>query len=267
MNKERIAIITEGDVRELDVMNNIKSIFFKSERVDIIAFPAGENIYMLWKQLKEDDFQTDIIELIREQNPKAAKTIKNYTRDDFSEVYLFFDYDGHQDNLKNHGDGEDVLEEMLSTFNNETEDGLLYINYPMVESVRDYVENECKTLTGCYVNLSDIGKYKNLSSRGLHNNTKQYTILDWEKIIDIFIMRLCCLADDGQLSEYEYYKRVVVPEMIYGLQGENIENNRIFVLCAFSEFLLDYNKANFWHRMVKHKGMSRKCELDELKKG
>ncbi len=261
MNKERIAIIAEGDVRELDVMDNIKSIFFKNEKVDIIAFPAGENIYMLWKQLKEDDFQTDIIELIREQNPKAARIIKDYTRDDFSEIYLFFDYDGHQDNLKKYGVGEDVLEEMLNTFNNETEAGLLYINYPMVEAVRDYSENVCKTLTGCYIDLSELGKYKNLSASGLHNNTNQYTILDWEKILDIFIMRLCCLAEDNKYSDYEYYKRRVFPKMIYELQSSNIAKNRIFVLCAFSEFLLDYNKISFWHRMVKHKGTTGKCDV------
>ena len=54
---------------------------------------------------------------------------------DFSEIYLFFDYDFHNRNY--------TLEElnvritsMLSVFDNETENGKLYINYPMVESIR-----------------------------------------------------------------------------------------------------------------------------------
>ena len=86
MNKERIAIITEGDVRELEIFDNIRSIFFKTDNIDIIALPAGENIYMLWKQLKDDDFQTDIIEIVREQNDAAAKILDKPTRDDFSEI-------------------------------------------------------------------------------------------------------------------------------------------------------------------------------------
>jgi len=28
---------------------------------------AGQNIYMLWKKLKEDDFETDLIEVLREE--------------------------------------------------------------------------------------------------------------------------------------------------------------------------------------------------------
>ena len=56
---------------------------------------------------------------------------------DFSEVYLFFDYDGHHNNIPKKLSGKDALEEMLETFNNETELGKLYVSYPMVEAIKE----------------------------------------------------------------------------------------------------------------------------------
>ena len=55
---------------------------------------------MLWQKLKEDEFETDVIEVVREYNETAKRKLEGYKCDDFMEVYLFFDYDGHQDNLK-----------------------------------------------------------------------------------------------------------------------------------------------------------------------
>lgn len=54
---------------------------------------------------------------------------------DISEIYLFFDYDFHNRNLSLEEINRQVRE-MLETFNNETEFGRLYIDYPMVESIR-----------------------------------------------------------------------------------------------------------------------------------
>ena len=58
--------------------------------------------------------------------------MEGLSRDDFSEVFLFFDYDVHQTNLGKADDG-DVINQMLESFDNETENGKLYISYPMVQ--------------------------------------------------------------------------------------------------------------------------------------
>ena len=93
------AFIVEGEAREPLIIDNISKVFFGHGNFKIITLPAGQNIYMLWKRLKEDDFDTDIIEVIREEHKELEKQLAGLSRDDFSEVYLFFDYDGHQNNL------------------------------------------------------------------------------------------------------------------------------------------------------------------------
>lgn len=107
-DKDYKAFIVEGEVREPQIIDDISKIFFSHRNYTVITLPAGENIYMLWKQLKEDDFETDIIEVLRESNDEIRKQLMGLSRDDFSEVYLFFDYDAHQTNL-----GKDVQEDVV----------------------------------------------------------------------------------------------------------------------------------------------------------
>ena len=90
------AFIVEGEAREPQIIDNISKVFFSHGNFKIITLPAEQNIYMLWKKLKEDDFETDLIEVLREGSDEIKEQLADLSRDDFSEVYLFFDYDTHQ---------------------------------------------------------------------------------------------------------------------------------------------------------------------------
>ena len=142
VDRDYKAFIVEGAAREPQIIDNISKVFFSHGNFKIITLPAGENIYMLWKQLKADDFDTDIIEVLRENSDDISRQLDSLTRDDFSEVYLFFDYDAHQTNLRKEDDA-DAVAQMLESFDNETENGKLYISYPMVEALRDYKPGIC----------------------------------------------------------------------------------------------------------------------------
>ena len=126
VDRDYKAFIVEGEAREPQIIDNISKVFFSHGNFKIITLPAGENIYMLWKQLKADDFDTDIIEVLRENSDDISKQLDGLTRADFSEVYLFFDYDAHQTNLRKEDDA-DAVAQMLESFDNETENGKLYI--------------------------------------------------------------------------------------------------------------------------------------------
>lgn len=74
-DKDYKAFIVEGEAREPQIINNISKIFFSHGNCTVITLPAGENIYMLWKQLKADDFDIDVIELLRESNDEIKKQL------------------------------------------------------------------------------------------------------------------------------------------------------------------------------------------------
>lgn len=252
MNKENILFIVEGESREMDIVNNISNVFFKRTQVRIIPIPAGKNIYMLWKQLQIDDFETDIIELLKETEEIDTSNINDMERDDFSEVYLFFDYDGHQNNLPNGEMGGDVLEMMLKTFDNETENGKLYISYPMVEALRDMVAGGCNSKNGCYISKETLGEYKHLSSQvKILKNQSKYNIIDWREIINIYALKVSCLSGGTKVIEYGKYKKSVTPLDVYRMESHYISRKIVFVLSAFPEFLLDYHRYSFWCNMIK----------------
>lgn len=160
---------------------------------------------MLWKKLKADDFATDIIEVLRESNKKIREQLEGLSRDDFSEVFLFFDYDVHQTNLGKADDG-DVINQMLESFDNETENGKLYISYPMVEALRDFEAGKCGNGDNCFVEISDLAEYKNISSRNsLNPHFRDYNIDVWKEIVDVFSMRILCLLGNAEVISYEQY--------------------------------------------------------------
>lgn len=129
-----ILFVFEG-TDESYVFKTLEHIFFKKKERRICCF--NQNIYELFRLMQASDFTEDIVSVIRDrrefygENPLADVTDVA----DISEVYLFFDYDFQNANISLDEANRQVAE-MLSFFNDENENGKLYINYPMLESLR-----------------------------------------------------------------------------------------------------------------------------------
>lgn len=247
-----IAVIVEGENREIKYFGNLVSLFFPPEKVLLLCLPAGENIYMLWKRLSADNFETDIIEVLRESSKCAKDKLQNFTRQDFQEVYLFFDLDSHQNNLKKDENPDDILKQMLETFDNETENGKLYISYPMCEALRDIQEGTCQSTYRCSLDATDISKFKEHSATySKFVSVKKYTVETWKMIIAIFLIRCQCLfCVETTDQAYHWYKRHVTTMNIFEKEQMLIHSSQqVFVLSAFPEFLVDYFKEDFWQNL------------------
>lgn len=252
MNRGYIVFIVEGESREPLIIANLTQIFFKSLPC-IISLSAGENLYMLWNILKQDEYETDIIEVLREYSPSARKRLEeeNLTRDNIEEIYLFFDYDGHQNNVPIEAANEDVVREMLGVFSNETELGKLYISYPMVEALRDFKLGECTAATSCFWKISQSHDYKTRSGIGtMHSDVRKYDINLWSGILRVFVRRLACLY--GWESPMQFYeeREHIEPIYIYDKEQRLLRKGCLFILSAFPEFLLDYHRMPFVRSMV-----------------
>ena len=260
MNKsKKIAFVIEGNKTEPQIIYNIKEYFFKGLDVVPIILPNATNIYTLWEKIKEDDEETDIIEIVKEEALKqdqnqSMKKIDRMNRDEFSEVYLFFDYDGHNDNLPKDKNPNDVLKSMLKTFDNETENGKMYISYPMVEAIKDYsIDTICHEQNNCFSNISIGRNYKKqVSDYALINDFKRLDIIGWKFIIQKYINSCYCLLDiDYSLTKKEFVNRVT-PTLIFDKQRHKYINRYgyIMVLSAFPEFLIDYFKEEVLERYL-----------------
>lgn len=156
MNK--ILFICEGEKAEKKFCNLIIDKFFiqKNKPKEFVAF--GTNIYGLYDELSKDNI-IDIVELIKEK-AKAKKDMYNYNKlneGGFAEVYLIFDFDHHAPQYD-----QEKISKMVEFFDNETENGKLYINYPMLESFKHFKEIPDNDFNSYKVSTKECLTYKEL---------------------------------------------------------------------------------------------------------
>lgn len=119
---------------------SIKRLFFPAKS-DTFVCTYNSNIYSLYTKLKAHDalkemLEVDTVSVLKEiLLEKGDETLKDIREDEVSEIYLFFDYDFQEDS-RTLEENNNRLSELLNYFTDETGKGKLYINYPMVESLR-----------------------------------------------------------------------------------------------------------------------------------
>ena len=98
---------------------------------DLVEYVYSSHIYGLYNKLKEDNGFSDVIEVLKELYPEDD-VLQNTNREDISQVYLFFDLDIHKQPIEK---SCKQLNELIKFFDNETENGKLFLSYPMAEAI------------------------------------------------------------------------------------------------------------------------------------
>lgn len=252
-NKKKMLLIYEGVKAEENLFNNLAKVFLGSRAdVSILNCPADGNIYMLWTRLKKDEFETNAVDVLKEMSVIAKERLKNLRASDFSEIYLFFDYDGHNDNIPKEYLNQDILGEMLQTFNNETELGKLYVSYPMIESIKE-INTKTKDYEQLFISLYEIATYKqNFCSKSDFSN---YNCLDerhWLIACDASRKRASLLVNYKNSCTYDEFIHNLHQEELYACQKQKYINNS-HLLCILNSvplFLLEYYGEDFWNRVI-----------------
>lgn len=252
-----ILFVIEGEARDFRFVNEMTRCFFRGRyQTKIINLPAAQNIYMLYQKLAEDNFDTDIVEVLRDTVDGADRILNGIKRQDIDQVFMFFDYDIHQNNLScNYSIQEpaDIIKLMLEAFDNETENGKLYISYPMVEALYDYVENTCEAFSNCFIPIDKANRYKTISTDGNKKSSIHFSITEWEEVLSIYPLRLKCLWNIENI-DFHFYRCEISPLNIFEKQNTlKIKENKIFILSCFPEFLFDYFPEKFWNSKAKLK--------------
>jgi hypothetical protein len=240
-----VLFIFEGKKTEDTIVNSLKKHVLNNKLIITCAFDA--EIYQLHRKIQEDR-DLDTFSLVRERDEK----LKGYKRYDFAEIYLFFDYDAHATSAD-----DENIKDMLSLFDNETEEGKLYISYPMVESLRhisDYdsfkeLKVKCKRANCQYMdNCNDKDgcvkepKYKTVVATECIpqlNNINGYTCFTWKNLIDAHLSKMNNLVN----GRYEFPEKIESQQTIFSKQFDKHINKRcpeVAVLSAFPVFIHDY---------------------------
>lgn len=157
-----ILFVFEGNEREPRLYRTLERLYFPKENDNIIC-SFGNNIYDLYNELQEYDGDGDIVSLMRERlADRGDFTLNGIRSSDISEIFLFFDYDFQHSQLSL-DEINSRVKEMLTLFDDETDNGKLYINYPMIESIRYTKELPDETYADYVVEREACKDFKRLA--------------------------------------------------------------------------------------------------------
>jgi len=245
-----ILLVFEGNDAEPKIFDSIGKLFLPDEELCVVR--CGFDLPTLYSRLKkygEDLFRCLPLE-------KNGIVVPEGRRLDtfFSQIFLFFDYDfQNRIGLKRLND---ILKEMLVFFSNETENGRLYINYPMVESLKytkDLMDNQyfgyVATRQECVEH-----KFKENAEKFACPKAKGYRFVDLSKIDEATAISNWELLKLQNINKANYIitgnnempdnKDMVNQAKIFNAQiSKYVEpNDQVAILNSFPIFVYDYLK-------------------------
>jgi len=126
-NKSKILILVEGAKTDLKLMKHLLSIYGITNDHEIVSY--NSKIYALYEEMFHDNDpeSMDLLQVLkeRESDPERKKIFDQF----YSDILLIFDLDPQDQDFS-----ATKIKEMLTHFNESTEYGKLYLNYPMVEA-------------------------------------------------------------------------------------------------------------------------------------
>jgi len=136
LSSAKVLFVLEGKQPEGNVVSRLQKAFpeeLSDLSSDLVKVIFASNIYSLYGKLKDDDGFLDVVEVLKEQYTDDEE-LQNLDRDAVSQVFLFFDLDIHGLAQSTEQSCEQLCE-LVNFFNNETENGKLFLSYPMVEAI------------------------------------------------------------------------------------------------------------------------------------
>ena len=233
--RKKILFVVEGKKTESQTIINIFKRVMKISSEEIEVYKYKTNIYSLCDILNSGEYDS-LIDYLR-VNAKHLFKDEIKPSDCFSSIYLIFDLDPQDSRFS-----INKIQFLVNYFSDETQDGKIYFNYPMMESLFDF-----KTLNQRHFNnktISKIGlnsdKYKakvNKSSFVKCNkgcSIKKDEIL--YKVLNLHINKYFNLINlDRDDNHYSNQELLLDAEKYY------LANNKISIINSSVLILNDYN--------------------------
>ena len=132
-----ILLVFEGVKEEPKIMQTVKELFFK-DNPDMVQCAYGSDTHTFVKEVKElqeDDGEVDIFNVVKSRmNRRGDTSLNDFISSQFEATYLFFDYDPQNKTVSLSRLNEEISE-IIDVLSDSSENGMIFISYPMVESL------------------------------------------------------------------------------------------------------------------------------------
>lgn len=238
MNR-KILFVVEGPAEKSELTNSfLHHLGISKEEYQIYRYNTSiHELYdLLTKPENSDIYLTSILVTNNKIDVKA-----NYQVDStFTSIYLIFDFDPQY-----HKYDDEKIKYLAKRFDNETEEGLLILNYPMFESIFDIEPNESKDdFCNKKIGRCSSGEYKKLvAKRTCFRSDTKHPYKHLYRREDI---QLCCsfnLFKHLKLLNITSYYGIETAKIL-NLQIESLnKDNTIYVLNTMVLLYYDYNNG------------------------
>ena len=248
-----ILFVFEGKKKEPAIFESLRKIYFKREE-SVVVCTYNTDFHSLYKDLSENEWE--LFYVLRERlQQRGEDTLDGYKASDFSQTYLFFDYDFQNSHIALEEQNRRLVE-MLEFFNEETENGKLYINYPMVESIVYTKQLPDEQFDEYVVSRDACRHFKELAASFSHYPDTSFLLIgnkngvpdeevvsNWEllKLQHVYKANLLC---NGTHKTMPTSKEAIAQERIFKAQRERFvePSEKVSILNSFPIFVYEYLK-------------------------
>ncbi len=243
-----ILFLFEGAVRENQYYKVIEKAVGKKILSNVNFYCYKTNIHVLYQELNEDS-SLNILDLVMEKakNEKDEKSYNMLCNTKFGEIYLIFDLDPQDEKYD-----ENKIQEMLNLFDNETEHGKLYINYPMIESFKHFKSIPDPNYNSYKAKIQDYATYKHdVAKLTCINDYRKITKNQYFNIINQNLCKINLLANNLKKCDFQTYRNSITQINIYNFQKDEInKSGELYIINTFCLWPLDYFSEDFFNSII-----------------
>ena len=239
-SKSSLLFIVEGATTEPRIIRKICSIVGSH---DFNIYSYKTSIYELYDELKVDK-DLDLLMLLREKETDQSK--KALFDHHYYRIYLIFDYDPHYQKF----DHQKVIE-MIRYFKDSSDQGKLFINYPMMESHRHLQLMPDRDFLNLTIKDIEIREYKQM----VGDTSKYYDISKYnydivrEMVAHHLIKYQFLLYGSKCLPEKEYFDHWSEEDdvRLACLQHDMLSRGLLYVLNTSIFYVVDIRPKTFFN--------------------
>ncbi len=239
MSNHHILFVFEGDT-EFQLVYSLNK-YLVNENI-LIKTAFCNDVYELYKEIAADP-DLDTFLLIKGL-PHNREILKDFKSSDFSEIYLFFDFDGHDNNAD-----DEKLAATIKFFSEETEMGKIFISYPMIESIKHVLNiDKFKHLI---VPAREHIHYKKMVEVVIDESVRHFNRYDretWKYLLKLHLMKMNFIVNGSYTVPQQKISQI---EIFENQKIKYIDkNSTVAVLNSIPAFILNYYKLTFIRKLT-----------------
>lgn len=244
MGRSRFLFIVEGASAEPRFIKKMFGTCFPNQ--DYETYTYSTNLHVLASRLEEDypDFDNGDIDIrLVLRSYETSKSKLKVLSGEYTDIFMIFDFEPQTDSPH-----FETIKRMLSFFNDSSDQGKLFINYPMLESVRHLKRMPDDSFSELKVESGDYGTYKKIvGDSSYYRDIDKYDYGVFLSIASHHLKKLNRILN----GKYEMPSKdayfLLSHEALYTVQCE-CKDSYVWVVNTCILELIDYNPTLFFKK-------------------